>query len=116
MKRRLYLEKGAAEFWYCDKQGALTFFNCDGPPANRRSARSFPIKSRIIPCKARASSFATLPPCALALKKLPSAITENQISAITAESRRKTLTQKRKDSRAQGIWDLAYQIWHITPT
>jgi Uma2 family endonuclease len=42
MKRRLYLQKGAVEFWYCDNQGALTFFNCDGPLAQSVLCPEFP--------------------------------------------------------------------------
>jgi Uma2 family endonuclease len=42
MKRRLYLEKGAAEFWYCDKKGAMTFFNCEGPLAQSALCPEFP--------------------------------------------------------------------------
>jgi hypothetical protein len=29
-KRKLYLRKGAEEFWYCDAQGQMTFFNQQG--------------------------------------------------------------------------------------
>jgi Uma2 family endonuclease len=29
-KRRLYLANGALEFWYCDKQGNLTFYDSHG--------------------------------------------------------------------------------------
>ncbi len=42
MKRRLYLEKGATEFWYCDKDGALTFFNAGGPLTGSLLCPEFP--------------------------------------------------------------------------
>jgi Uma2 family endonuclease len=35
-KRELYFAKGAKEFWICDEQGALSFFDCaDRLPASR---------------------------------------------------------------------------------
>lgn len=44
MKRRLYLQKGAVEFWYCDKNGKVTFFNADGPLAQSALCPEFPHK------------------------------------------------------------------------
>lgn len=42
MKRRLYLQKGAAEFWYCDAKGSMTFFNLDGPLPKSKLCPAFP--------------------------------------------------------------------------
>ena len=42
MKRRLYLQKGALEFWYCDKEGALSFFNAGGALAESILCPKFP--------------------------------------------------------------------------
>lgn len=30
-KKNLYFSKGAEEFWLCDEDGNMTFFNCRGP-------------------------------------------------------------------------------------
>jgi Uma2 family endonuclease len=42
MKRRLCLQKGAAEFWYCDQNGAITFFNNNGPLGKSQLCPTFP--------------------------------------------------------------------------
>ena len=44
MKRRLYLAKGAEEFWYCDKNGEITFFNRDGQLQKSALCPGFPQK------------------------------------------------------------------------
>jgi Uma2 family endonuclease len=41
-KRRLYVQKGAVEFWYCDKDGAMTFFDSNGPLAKSSLCPQFP--------------------------------------------------------------------------
>ncbi len=42
MKRRLFPQEGALEFWYCEEKGALTFFNSDGPLAHSVLCPAFP--------------------------------------------------------------------------
>jgi Uma2 family endonuclease len=42
MKRRLYFQKGAIEFWYCDASGQVTFFNPDGALAKSKLCPEFP--------------------------------------------------------------------------
>jgi Uma2 family endonuclease len=42
MKRRLYLAKGAQEFWYCDAKGDITCFDANGPITRSRLCPSFP--------------------------------------------------------------------------
>jgi len=41
-KRGLYLAAGAVEFWFCDLQGSLVFFDADGPIAASRLCSGFP--------------------------------------------------------------------------
>lgn len=42
MKRQLYFQKGAIEFWYCDEKGAMTFFNHSGPLEKSELCPNFP--------------------------------------------------------------------------
>jgi Uma2 family endonuclease len=42
MKRRLYLAKGAEEFWYCNKDGTVTFFDSNGPLEKSALCPEFP--------------------------------------------------------------------------
>lgn len=42
MKRRLYMEKGAQEFWYCDAQGRITYFDQSGSLAQSKLCPGFP--------------------------------------------------------------------------
>lgn len=42
MKRRLYLEKGAEEFWYCDAEGRITHFDKSGEQAQSKLCPRFP--------------------------------------------------------------------------
>jgi hypothetical protein len=44
MKRRLYLQKGALEFWFCDESGQLTFFGGEEPMAESKLCPNFPKK------------------------------------------------------------------------
>ena len=44
MKRRLYFEKGAAEFWHCNAIGQLTFFNRSGQVGQSNLCPKFPQK------------------------------------------------------------------------
>jgi len=44
MKRRLYLQKGAFEFWFCDETGRLTFFDGGGLLAASSLCPGFPAK------------------------------------------------------------------------
>ena len=44
MKRRLYFEKGAMEFWHCDAFGQLTFFDRSGQIAQSNLCPKFPQK------------------------------------------------------------------------
>jgi Uma2 family endonuclease len=44
MKRRLYFEKGAAEFWYCDQIGGMTFFSRTEELPQSRLCPKFPPK------------------------------------------------------------------------
>lgn len=41
-KRKLYLSKGALEFWYCSEQGRMTFFNKTGQLAKSTICPEFP--------------------------------------------------------------------------
>ncbi len=41
-KRRLYLGKGALEFWYCDERGRMTFFNLPGQLPKSTICPDFP--------------------------------------------------------------------------
>jgi len=43
-KRELYFARGAQEFWLCDEQGELSFFDCTGQIS---ASRLFPNLSRI---------------------------------------------------------------------
>ncbi|HZV36023.1 MAG TPA: Uma2 family endonuclease [Verrucomicrobiae bacterium] len=42
MKRRLYLEKGAVEFWYCDAEGRITHFDKSGELPQSKLCPRFP--------------------------------------------------------------------------
>jgi Uma2 family endonuclease len=44
MKRRLYFEKGALEFWHCDAFGQLTFFDSSGQLVQSKLCPKFPRK------------------------------------------------------------------------
>ena len=44
MKRRLYFEKGALEFWHCDQIGIMTFFSRTEPLPQSRLCPKFPHK------------------------------------------------------------------------
>jgi Uma2 family endonuclease len=44
MKRRLYLEKGALEFWFCDDSGTLKFYSKDGSLERSVLCPGFPEK------------------------------------------------------------------------
>jgi Uma2 family endonuclease len=41
-KCRLYLDKGALEFWYCDEQGRMSFFSQSGILPKSRFCPGFP--------------------------------------------------------------------------
>ncbi|MCL4177656.1 MAG: Uma2 family endonuclease [Verrucomicrobia bacterium] len=41
-KCRLYLDKGALEFWYCDEQGRMSFFSQSGALPKSRFCPGFP--------------------------------------------------------------------------
>lgn len=41
-KRELYLEAGALEFWYCDKEGTITFYDATGELAASKLCPAFP--------------------------------------------------------------------------
>lgn len=42
LKRRVYLEHGAQEFWYCDAHGNITFFDIAGELAQSKLCPQFP--------------------------------------------------------------------------
>jgi len=42
MKRRLYFQKGALEFWYCDEKGGMTFFTHAGQEQKSKLCPHFP--------------------------------------------------------------------------
>ena len=44
MKRRLYIERGALEFWYCDQLGHMKFYNREGQLAQSKLCPKFPAK------------------------------------------------------------------------
>lgn len=41
-KKELYFEKGAEEFWLCDLQGTMSFYNKKGELSNSELAPLFP--------------------------------------------------------------------------
>ncbi|MGC8493731.1 MAG: Uma2 family endonuclease [Syntrophobacteraceae bacterium] len=41
-KKRLYLEAGAKEVWFCDKEGNMRFFNSDGELERSEFFKEFP--------------------------------------------------------------------------
>lgn len=43
-KRQLYFDNGAVEFWLCDQQGKLSFYNKEGELKNSLLAPDFPRK------------------------------------------------------------------------
>jgi len=42
MKRRLYFDKGALEFWVCNEQGEISFFGHQGSLSQSRLCPGFP--------------------------------------------------------------------------
>lgn len=44
MKKRLYFDKGALEFWYCDQEGGMTFFRKGGQLPKSELCSKFPKK------------------------------------------------------------------------
>ena len=44
MKCRLYLDKGALEFWYCDEKGKMTFFDRSGQISCSKLSPEFPTR------------------------------------------------------------------------
>jgi Uma2 family endonuclease len=47
-KRQLYISAGAIEFWVCDEEGEVMFFDANGQLKNSKLVPSFPGKVRII--------------------------------------------------------------------
>ena len=47
-KRQLYLSAGAIEFWVCNEEGAVRFFDINGELKNSNLVPSFPNKVRIM--------------------------------------------------------------------
>ena len=47
-KKQLYLSAGAMEFWVCNEEGEVKFFDARGPLGNSNLVPSFPNKIRII--------------------------------------------------------------------
>ena len=47
-KRQLYLSAGAIEFWVCNEEGAVRFFDINGELKNSNLVPSFPIQVRIM--------------------------------------------------------------------
>ncbi len=43
-KKQLYLRAGATEFWICDEDGGMKFFNSHGPLQNSALCPAFPAK------------------------------------------------------------------------
>jgi Uma2 family endonuclease len=43
-KKELYFEQGAKEFWLCDTQGTMTFYNTKGELSNSELAVQFPAR------------------------------------------------------------------------
>ena len=41
-KRKTYFKKGALEFWYCDRDGKISFFSPNGPAAASNLCPEFP--------------------------------------------------------------------------
>jgi Uma2 family endonuclease len=46
-KRRLYLEQGAVEFWFCDEYGNIAFYGRDGAIDGSSLFKGFPAKIEI---------------------------------------------------------------------
>ena len=46
-KGQLYLQAGAVEFWLCDAQGAMRFFDADGELERSRLCPGFPVRVEI---------------------------------------------------------------------
>jgi Uma2 family endonuclease len=42
MKRNIYFQKGALEFWYCDEKGSMTYFSRAGQLEKSRLCPDFP--------------------------------------------------------------------------
>lgn len=47
-KRRLYLAAGAVEFWVCDENGEVSFFDADGQLSRSQLVPAFPRLIRIV--------------------------------------------------------------------
>ena len=47
-KRQLYISAGAIEFWVCNEEGEVMFFDANGQLKNSKLVPSFPSKVRII--------------------------------------------------------------------
>jgi len=47
-KRQLYLSAGAIEFWVCNEEGAVRFFDINGELKNSNLVPSFPNQVRIM--------------------------------------------------------------------
>ncbi len=47
-KRQLYISAGAIEFWVCNEEGEVMFFDANGQLKNSKLVPSFPNKVRII--------------------------------------------------------------------
>lgn len=45
--RQLYLEQGAKEVWFCDRKGALSFYNAEGPLKKSARCPAFPAKIKL---------------------------------------------------------------------
>lgn len=43
-KKKLYFGQGAQEFWLCDQQGAMRFFNADNELAHSQWLPDFPVR------------------------------------------------------------------------
>ena len=47
MRKRLFFEKGAIEFWLCDLLGEMTFFDAAGPMQSSKLCPNFPARVEI---------------------------------------------------------------------
>lgn len=46
-KKKLFIEKGALEFWLCDENGSMSFYGKDGPLKNSVLVPDFPMRIEI---------------------------------------------------------------------
>ena len=46
-KRQLYLEQGAKEVWFCDRKGALSFYDAEGQLKKSAVCPAFPAKIKL---------------------------------------------------------------------